>query len=180
MKIKPDKYSKVLPPPPVVLISTLYGDVKNLAPYGMNMPISFDPPLFAFGVRDTRDTFKNILDNGEFVVAVPGPKLIRVIDITAESFPREVSEFEEAGLTPVESEVVRPYSVGECQSNLECRLEWLKQAGDHFIVVGKVVAANIHDSIYKEDLSRILIDPIYHVGSSEAEYAGKGPLLINE
>ncbi len=180
MKVEPGKYSKILPPPPVVLVSTLYGDVKNLAPYGMNMPISFEPPLFAFGVRENRDTYKNILDNGEFVVAVPGPEHIRAIDITAEAFPREVSEFEKAGFTPVESEIVMPYRVKECQSNLECRLEWIKRAGDHYIVVGRVVAASIADKFFKKEFTRLFIHPVYHVGSPKAEYAGKGPLLAPE
>ena len=108
MKVKPEQYMRIIPPPPVVLVSTLYGDVKNVAPYGMNMPISSHPPLYAIGVRDTRDTYKNILETEEFVAAVPGPELVDEINTTARSFPREVSEFEQAGLTPLESEIVNP------------------------------------------------------------------------
>jgi len=87
------------------------------------------------------------------------------------------SEFEKAGLTPVESKVVKPYRVKECQVNLECRLEWYKQAGDHYLVVGRVVAADISDSLYKEELSRAIIDPVYHAGSRKAQYARKGALI---
>ncbi|MFQ5952506.1 MAG: flavin reductase family protein [Candidatus Omnitrophota bacterium] len=177
MEIKPEEYRKIIPPPPVVLVSTLYGEVKNLAPFGMNMPVSFNPPLYAVGVSGSRDTYKNISETGEFVIAVPGPELVEAINLTGESFPREVSEFEEAGLTPVKSAVVKPFRVKECQSNFECKLEWAKQAGDHYIVVGRVVSAWIDDKIYAEDLSRLLIDPVYHVSSKKSEYAGKGPLL---
>jgi len=177
MKVNPQDYMRIIPAPPVVLISTLYGDVKNLAPFGMNMPISSDPPLYAIGVRTTRDTYKNILENREFVVAVPGPELVEKIDITAQSFPSEVSEFEKAGFTPVKSEIVQPFRVKECQANFECRLEWMKQAGDHYIVVGRVVAADIDDEIYEEDLSRGLIDPVYHVAAREGQYGRKGALI---
>jgi len=180
MEVNPEEYIKIIPPPPVVLISTLYGNVKNIAPFGMNMPISFHPPLYAIGVKDTRDTYKNILETKEFVVAVPGPDLIREIDTTAESFPREVSEFEKAGFTPVASKVVKPFRVKECQSNFECRLEWIKQAGDHYIIVGRVVAASIDDRIYKKGLSRLVITPVYHVGAEEGEYAVKGHLLTGK
>jgi len=62
MKVKPEEYIKIIPPPPVVLVSTLHGDVKNVAPFGMNMPISFNPPLYAIGVGATKDTYKNILE----------------------------------------------------------------------------------------------------------------------
>jgi len=180
MEVNPEEYIKIIPPPPVVLISTLYGNVKDIAPFGMNMPISSHPPLYAIGVKDTRDTYKNILETEEFVVAVPGPDLIREIDTTAESFSREVSEFEKAGLTPVASKVVKPFRVKECQSNFECRLAWIKQAGDHYIIVGRVVAASIDDRIYRKELSRLVIAPVYHVGAEEGEYAGKGQLLTGK
>ena len=179
MKVKPEEYIKIIPPPPTVLVSTLHGDVKNVAPFGMNMPISFDPPLCAIGVGTTKDTYKNILEIGEFVVAIPGPDLVKKIDIAAKSFPREVSEFEKAGLTPLESEIVKPFRVKECQCNFECRLQWIKQAGDHYIIVGRVVVASIDDRIYTKDLSRLLINPVYHVGAEEGEYAGKGEFIAD-
>ena len=178
MRIAPEDFGKVIPAPPVVLVSTLHGDVSNVAPFGMNMPISFDPPLYAVGVGATKDTYANIVETGEFVVAVPGPELVRQIDISATRFPREVSEFEKAGLTPVESEVVRPFRVGECQSNLECVLEWAKPAGDHYVVVGRVVAADIRGGVPGEEVSRQAVNPVYHLG--ERVYSGKGPLLIQE
>ncbi|MFC2149505.1 flavin reductase family protein [Candidatus Auribacterota bacterium] len=177
MKLKPENYNKIIPPLPVVFVSTLNGTVKNVAPYGMNMPVSFNPPLYAIGVAPSRDTYKNIIETKEFVVAVPGPELVEAINITAKKYPREESEFDKAGLTPVESEIVKPFRVKECQSNLECTLEWVKEAGDHFIIVGKVVAADIDESIYAEELSRKAIDPVYHVSSKDVEYLGKGKLL---
>ena len=177
MEVDPQEYMRIIPALPVVLVSTVHGDVKNLAPFGMDMPISSDPPLYAIGVRTTRDTYKNIVENGEFVVAVPGPELVKEIEITAQSFPNDVSEFDKAGLTPVRSKIVKPFGVKECQANFECKLEWMKQAGDHYIMVGRVVAADIDDAICQEDLSRGLIDPIYYVGAKEAQYCKKGALI---
>ena len=177
MKVKLEDFMKIIPPPPVVLVSTLYGDVKNIAPFGMNMPVSFNPPLFAVGMRAAGDTYRNIIETEEFVIAIPGPDLVEEIDIAAKSFPREVSEFEKAGLTPVKSEVVKSFRVKECQSNLECTLEWVKQAGDHYLVVGRIVAVSIEGKIYEKDLSRALINPVYHVSVYESVFAGKGPLI---
>ena len=175
MEVRPEQYLRIIPPTPIVLVSTMHGDVKNVAPFGMNMPISFDPPLYAIGVGVTRDTYHNIVDGEEFVVGVPGPELIEQIDVTAQSFPRDVSEFERAGLTPVQSKVVKPHGIAECQSNLECRLEWMRQAGDHYIIVGRVVAASIDDRLYGEDPWRKALAPVYHVGNSV--YATKGGIL---
>lgn len=175
MELQPDQYIRIIPPPPVVLVSTLYGEVKNVAPFGMNMPVSFEPPLYAIGVSPKRDTYHNIMDTGEFVVGVPGPELVRQTDAAATSFPRDVSEFVESGLTPVPSKAVRPFRIGECQANLECRLEWVKEAGDHFIIVGRVLVAWVRNDLVTGKPSRRAIDPVYHVQTGV--YARKGEIL---
>jgi flavin reductase (DIM6/NTAB) family NADH-FMN oxidoreductase RutF len=164
----------VIPPTAVVLVSTLYGEVKNVAPFGMFMPVSFDPPLVALGIRKTRDTFKNIQDTGEFVIGIPGPELVEQIEIAGRALPRDVSEFERAGLTPLTSRAVKPCRIRECQAHLECRLVWAKEAGDHHIVVGEVVAASVRDQISQTG-SRADLDPVYHVGVQL--YARRGALI---
>ncbi len=171
------EYLKAIPPPPVVLVSTLFGEQSNLAPYGMNMPISFSPPMYAIGVGFTRDTYKNIDDNNEFVVGIPGPELLPKISVLAEEFPRTVDELEKAGLTRIESQKISPYSIAECQANLECETEWIQRAGDHFIIVGRVVHVIVSDRFFDEGITRKNVRPIYHVGAAQAEFAGIGKLI---
>jgi flavin reductase (DIM6/NTAB) family NADH-FMN oxidoreductase RutF len=177
MEVQPEEYINIIAPPPIVLVSTLYGDVKNVAPFGMVMPVSHNPPMMALGIFAHWDTFRNILDLEEFVVAYPSPELIIKIDIAAERFPREISEFDKAGLTPAHSKLVKPFRVKECQVNLECHLEWCKSAGDHHVLVGRVVAADIIDELYRDVLARSNINPVYDAGSPESRYAKKGGLI---
>ena len=174
MEFEPENYMQRIAPPPVVLVSTLHGKTKNVAPFGMIMPISSRPPLLVIGVSEKRDTFKNIKECGEFVVGVAGPDLVKQIEITAERFPRDVSEFEKAGLTPVKSRIVKPFRIGECQTNFECKLEWMKEAGDHYVVVGRVVAADIRDDVHRSG-TREDINPIYYV--VRHMYAKKGAII---
>ena len=167
-------YIKVIAPPPVVLISTLFGEVNNLAPYGMVMPVSFDPPLMAFGFRQERDTYRNIMDTKEFVVAYPTPEVAEAVDKTAQALPRDQSEFALAGLTPQPSRAVRSASVAECPVNIECRLEWAKQAGDHHVVVGRAVAVSVSEELSAAGLSRSALQPIYHLSAPGHAYARLG------
>lgn len=108
------------------------------------------------------------------MIGLPGPELAEKIEITGEPFPRDVSEFERAGLAPLPSRVVKPYRIKECQAHLECKLVWAKEAGDHYIVVGEVVAASVRDEIYQTG-SRVDLDPVYHVGIRL--YARRGALI---
>ena len=173
-KLEGSEYIKVIGPPPVVLLSTLYGEVANVAPYGMVMPVSFDPPLMAFGIKEERDTFKNIQDNGEFVVAYPTPEMAEAVSKTAEALPRDKSEFAHARLTCQPSTVVAPYSVGQCPANIECTLEWTREAGDHYVVVGRAVAVTVSEELAAAGLSRAALRPIYHLSAPGHEYAELG------
>jgi flavin reductase (DIM6/NTAB) family NADH-FMN oxidoreductase RutF len=164
-----------IPPMGVVLVSTLNGGVANLAPFGMFMPISGNPPMIALGVSPRRDTFKNIEEGGEFVVAVPGPEQVEVIRTSAIAYPPDVSEFEKAGVTPEASRVVRPYRVKECQTNLECKLVWMKEAGDHHVVVGEIVAAGVSDELDVSEWDRTRLRPVYFAGGDA--YFGRGDLI---
>lgn len=177
MEVQPKDYIRIIAPPPLVLVSTLYNEVKNVAPYGMVMPISHNPPMIALGIFEHWDTFKNIIETGDFVVAYPSPDLVKKIEIAAERWPRNISEFEKARLTPIRSKLVKSYRVKECQVNLECQLEWYKLAGDHQVVVGRIVAADIMDAKWDDELTRAMIDPVYDAGGKEQLYARKGELL---
>ena len=176
MEFDPEHFMQRIAPPPVVLVSTLYGETRNVAPFGMIMPVSSRPPLLALGVSEKRDTFKNIRDTGEFVVGVASPDLVKQIEIAAEGFPRDVSEFEKAGLTAVPSRRVKPARIGECQANFECRLEWMREAGDHYIIVGRVVAADVREDVHQTG-TREDINPVYYV--VRHTYARKGSTVAN-
>jgi flavin reductase (DIM6/NTAB) family NADH-FMN oxidoreductase RutF len=177
MEVQPVDYIRIIAPPPVVLVSTLYETVKNIAPFGMVMPVSHKPPMIALGIFEQWDTFKNIIDTEDFVVAYPSPDFVEQIEIAAKRWPRNISEFEKAELTPVRSKKIKSFRVKECQVNLECRLEWHKPAGDHHVVVGRIVAADIMDALWEDELSRAMIDPVYDAGGKEQQYARKGALI---
>ena len=70
-----------------------------------------------------------------------------------------------------------PFGVKESDATLNAGLETFPIGGDHYIIVGRVVAASIDDRIYREVLSRLLIVPVYHIGAKEGKYAGKGTVI---
>ena len=47
-----------------------------------------------------KDTARNILSTGEFVINLVSEELIKEVKISSEDFPPEVNEFEKAGLEP--------------------------------------------------------------------------------
>ncbi|MFH1736890.1 MAG: flavin reductase, partial [Actinomycetota bacterium] len=70
-----------------------------------------------------------------------------------------------AGLTPASSSLVHPPCIAECAAWFECELEWEKDAGDHVIIVGRVVNAEARDEFVKDGgFDFAVAKPLLHVG----------------
>ena len=97
----------------------------------------------AFACPPEHDTHRNIIETEEFVVNIPPENLIDRAMVTAVDFPHNVNEIEEAGLTAIPSEKVKPPRIKECKIHLECKLKWHKDN----IFVGKVVVASADEDL---------------------------------
>ncbi|MFH0732973.1 MAG: flavin reductase family protein [Candidatus Omnitrophota bacterium] len=148
MGISMDSWYGILAPRPVVLVSTISKNgISNAAPFSFVMPVSSDPPLIAFGSVEKRHTLQNIRETGDFVINIPSVELIQQLWGCAESLPRDVSEIMHTGLTEVKSNKVKSPKIKECFAKLECKLEKECPAGDHIIVIGRIVDMEIDKKV---------------------------------
>ncbi len=84
--------------------------------------------------------------------------------VCSKAFPKGVSEIEKAGLTERKSKKVKSPSIEECVGWIECQLEFEKEAGDHILVVGRVVHAECKDEFMAKgefDVSKA--KPVMHI-----------------
>jgi len=58
-----------------------------------------------------------------------------------------VDKFQETGLTPIPSKVLRPPRIKECFGHMECRVIQEHTCGDHTLFVGEVVAATANKEV---------------------------------
>lgn len=165
MKLPLDKVVYSTPPSPVVLVSTLNKQGrKNLAPFGFFMTCAHKPPMLAIGVRKSIHTYKYAKQTGEFVVGIPTPEIVRQLYKAGQRMETD-DEFKESDLTPIPSEKVKPFRIKECQVNLECKLVKELEVGDHIIIIGEVIAADIKDELYDEDKAKLRynLNSLYHI-----------------
>ena len=154
----------MIAPRPIAWVSTAGEDgVFNLAPFSSFGVICVKPPILYISVGtapgENKDTFINIKYTGDFVVNVVDEALAEKMNMTAARYPADVSEFTDAGLTPLPSDKVKSPRVAESPLNMECKLERIIEFGGsqnvNRVVIGEIVRAHVRNSILKDGL----IDP---------------------
>ncbi len=159
----PDPYSTlnaIVVPRPIGWISTLSAEgVPNLAPYSFFNAVAYSPPQVMFAATSShrsgglKDAVRDAQTTGEFVVNVATWKLREQMNASAVPAPREIDEFEYAGLTKATSRLVKCPRVAESPIHLECRysrsVEVLSNDADdpNTVVFGEVVGVHIDDHV---------------------------------
>ncbi len=165
---------------PVVMITTRNANGEsNAAPYAMCMEVCHVPPLLAVGVGKTKDTYHNLKASGEFVVNVPGQDILKNMMVAAIRYPPEINELVEAKLNELPGLKVNVNRVAECKLHFECEVEWIKEAGNHFVVLGKVVSVSGSKAVLTDDY-RIKFDklrPVHYVGRGTDTFLEFGKLV---
>jgi len=143
-------------PLPVALVSTVGADgVYNAAPFSLAFPICWKPPIFcvSFGLwrGEKKDTLRNIEFSQDFVVNVMDETLIKPTIKAAGSYPSDVDEIMEVGLTAIAAEKVKSPRIAEAQVSLECRLVQKLEFGEGYTsqsaVFGEVVLIHVKDEL---------------------------------
>ena len=142
----------VVVPRPIAWVSTRSAEgVDNLAPHSFFTVSCVDPPMVQFTSVGVKDSLRNVLATGEFVVCLATEPLFEQVNATATNFPSGVSEFGEVGLTPEPSTRVAPPRVAESPVALECRLHRSLELGDSTVVIGRVVHAAVASDVFDDD-----------------------------
>jgi flavin reductase (DIM6/NTAB) family NADH-FMN oxidoreductase RutF len=155
-------------PRPIAWVSTISTEgVVNLAPFSFFNVASRNPPMLCIsigpgvGEREgtEKDTLVNIRNQKEFVINVVPSSLGNEMQKTSENLPSDVDEFEAAGLTTLDSTVVKPKRIKEAPIQMECQLEQVIQLGSDHLVIGRMVRYHINDDYYlgnyKVDLKKL-------------------------
>lgn len=157
-------------PRPIAWVSTRGRDgISNLAPFSYFVAISSEPPLIGLSINDRegdpKDTLRNILETGEWVINVVSEPLLAVMVHTAGNWPRRTSEFAAAKLAEVASERVAAPGVAASPLRMECRLHRELPLGNSHFVVGEVVLAHVDDAVLTDgrvDAAKLL--PVGRLG----------------
>lgn len=114
---------------------------KNVMAAEWTLQISYDPLLIAIFLHESSITLKNIRRTKEFGVNVASDKQSSLVNIAGGYSGSEIEKLKvKNSFTFLKSRYIKSPMIANCVINAECRLFSIKKIGDHFMIVGKVVA----------------------------------------
>jgi flavin reductase (DIM6/NTAB) family NADH-FMN oxidoreductase RutF len=163
-------------PRPIAWTSTLSREgVRNLAPFSFFTVASRNPAMLCISVGprvdrppDTKDTLSNITQTEEFVINIVSLRLSNAMHESSVNHQPEADEFEKAGLTPAECEVVAAPRVEEAAVSMECVLDRVLKLGTDHLVIGKMVRFHVREEFYES--GRIDIAKLQPLGRLAGAY----------
>lgn len=171
---KADNYkllTNLVVPRPIAWVTSLGpSGTVNLAPFSFFNAVGTNPlyVVISIGLKDTgepKDTAKNILASGEFVVNMLTEDLFDAMNISAADFPSGQSELAAANLNAAPSVLISAPRVAEAQASLECKLFSAQPLGANTLFIGEVVMFHVADHLIDARLHINNFAPLGRLGS---------------
>lgn len=123
-------------PRPIALASTIDLDgKKNLAPFSFFNAFGSNPPILVFSpairIRNTtsKDTLNNVKLVPEVVINAVNYEMVEQVSLASCEYPENIDEFVKSGLTPLASDIVKPFRVEESPVSFECKVNSIIETG---------------------------------------------------
>jgi len=159
--------SAAVTPRPIAFVSTIDSKGnKNLSPFSFFNVFSINPPILVFSpVRRVRNnTSKHTLDNlhqvKECVISLVTEEIVQQVSLSSCDFDAETNEFEKAGFTELESEIVTPARIKESPINFECKINDIinlgEEGGSGSLVICEILKMHVNETVLDKNNA---IDP---------------------
>ncbi|MCI4442132.1 MAG: flavin reductase family protein [Lentimicrobium sp.] len=180
-------------PRPIAFASTLSKSGKpNLSPFSFFNLFSFNPPILVFSpVRKGSDnTAKHTLVNceatREVVINVVNFDIVQQMSLSSADYPKDINEFLKSGLTPIPSDIVKPYRVAESPVQFECKVNEIiplgKEGGAGNLIICEVVKIHINETVLDENgaIDPFKIDLVSRLGGDWYSRAKTGLFSVEK
>ncbi len=164
-------------PRPICFASTIDAEGNiNLSPFSFFNLFSTNPPMCIFSparrVRDntTKHTLENVLQVKECVINIVNYAMVQQTSLASTEYAKGVNEFEKAGFTMLESQVVKPPRVAEAPVQMECVVKEVIPLGELHgagnLVLAEIKLIHIKEEILDEEgkIDQAKIDLVARLG----------------
>ena len=166
-------------PRPIAFASTIDKDGRrNLSPFSFFNVFSAAPPILIFSPArsgrsgETKNTFDNVKEVAEVVINVVNYDIVQQMSLSSSPYAKGVDEFIKAGLTPIKSDLVKPFRVKESPVQFECKVNQIIELGQNGgagnLIICEVLRIHIKDEVLDENglIDQKKIDLVSRMGGN--------------
>lgn len=174
-------------PRPIAFASTMDKNGKpNLSPFSFFNVFSANPPILIFSparrVRGntTKHTLQNAYETKQVVINVVNYDIVQQMSLSSTEYAEGVNEFVKSGLTPIPSELVKPYRVAESPVQFECKVNEIIELGEEGgagnLIICEVVKIHINEAVLDENgnIDQYKIDLVSRMGGNWYSRSNQG------
>lgn len=147
-------------PRPIAWVTTCSktGNI-NAAPFSFFNMMGSEPPIVALGLqangangnKSLKDTARNILETGEFVVNLVTLEMAALMNATSQPFPAETNELEACGIATLPAKTMSAPLIKDAPIQLECVVTSKIQTGTaQYVILGEVKIFHIQDQFLED------------------------------
>jgi len=168
-----DPFKAIVSPRPIGWIGSKGRDGSiNLAHYSFFNAVADRPKLVMFSSAGRKDSQRNAAETGVFSCNFVGRDLAEKMNLSSAALPYGESEFDFAGLTAKQAELIDAPYVGEAFAVLECRVTEIMEPktlsgapSENVLVFGEVVGIRIDETIVRNGrLDMSIARPVARMG----------------
>ncbi|MGB1507133.1 MAG: flavin reductase family protein [Crocinitomicaceae bacterium] len=166
-------------PRPIAFASTIdsKGNI-NLAPFSFFNVFSANPPIMIFSparsgrTNESKDTYNNVKEVPEVVINVVTHEMVHQMSLASSPYGSDVSEFEKAGFTSLESDMITPPRVKESPVQFECKVNEVIELGDQGgagnLIICEVLRIHVKESLLDQNemIDQHKIDLVSRMGGN--------------
>lgn len=168
-----DPFKAIVSPRPIGWIGSKGRDGSiNLAPYSFFNAVSDRPKIVMFSSDGRKHSQRNASETGVFTCNFVSRDLAEKMNLSSAALPYGDSEFDFAGLTPKQAELIDAPYVGEAFAVLECKVTEIiepktlsGEPSENVLVFGEVVGIRIDEAIVRDGrLDMSIARPVARMG----------------
>ena len=180
-------------PRPIAFASTIDKRGRaNLSPFSFFNVFSANPPILIFSParRVRNNTTKHSLENAqatkEVVINIVNYDMVQQMSLASTEYPEGIDEFKKAGLTALNSDLVKPFRVKESPVQFECKVKTITalgtEGGAGNLIICEVVKIHIDESILDENgiIDQHKIDTVARMGGNWYSRANMGMFEVEK
>jgi flavin reductase (DIM6/NTAB) family NADH-FMN oxidoreductase RutF len=137
------KVRRYLEPGPIVLVTSAFGDARNIMTLGWHTVMEFTPSLVGCVIAAGNHSFELVRRSGECVINLPTTALTDQVVGVGNTSGAEIDKFATFALTPQKAQRVGAPLIRECHANFECKLADDRLVDKYNFFIFEVVKAHV-------------------------------------